>query len=79
MADEKHQHSYQISGNESNGGGPSAQDSELRDRRLSQVDVARITKVSSIVTVLVAGLALFSGKSSAFARSHADPTGSISL
>ena len=59
MADDKYQHSYDISGNDSNEGHSTAQDTE-GDRRLSQVDVARITKVSSIITVLVAGLALFS-------------------
>lgn len=60
MATEKEQLSYVVSDNYSNGGRPKAQNIEAGDRRLSQVDIARITKVSSIVTVLGAGLALFS-------------------
>ncbi|OAP61446.1 hypothetical protein AYL99_03649 [Fonsecaea erecta] len=60
MAAEKYQPSYDITGNDSYGSQPNEQDVEARDRRLSQVDVARITKVSSVITVLVAGLALFS-------------------
>ncbi|KAJ9603270.1 hypothetical protein H2200_012048 [Cladophialophora chaetospira] len=60
MGDDKYQQSYEISGKDLNGGHSVAQDTEVGDRRLSQVDVARITKVSSIITVLVAGLALFS-------------------
>ncbi len=63
MVREKYSPSYDISADES---ARSAQPRGDRDtevghgRRLSQVDVARITKVSSIITVLVAGLALFS-------------------
>lgn len=60
MATDKFQPSYEISADDSNGHPPGAQDVEVGDRRLSHVDVARITKVSSIITVLVAGLALFS-------------------
>jgi hypothetical protein len=60
MADDKAQTSYDIKGNDSIEGHSSAEDVELGARRLSQVDVARITKVSSTITVLVAGLALFS-------------------
>ncbi|OAL30076.1 hypothetical protein AYO20_08980 [Fonsecaea nubica] len=60
MATEKSQPSYEITGNESNGSQSHAQDVEVGERRLSHVDVARITKVSSVITVLVAGLALFS-------------------
>ncbi|OQU97321.1 hypothetical protein CLAIMM_03267 isoform 1, partial [Cladophialophora immunda] len=52
--------SYEITGHESSGSQPHGQDVEAGDRRLSHLDVARITKVSSIITVLVAGLALFS-------------------
>ncbi|KIW76254.1 hypothetical protein Z517_11000 [Fonsecaea pedrosoi CBS 271.37] len=60
MATEKSQPSYEITGSESKGSQSHAQDLEVGDRRLSHVDVARITKVSSVITVLVAGLALFS-------------------
>ena len=60
MTDDKYQPSYEITANDSNGAQPPARDVEVGDRRLSQVDIARITKVSSVITVLVAGLALFS-------------------
>ncbi|ETI23796.1 hypothetical protein G647_05602 [Cladophialophora carrionii CBS 160.54] len=60
MASPKHQPAYEVTGKDSNEGQSSIQDVEKSERRLSQVDVARITKVSSIITVLVSGLALFS-------------------
>ncbi|KAH0846129.1 hypothetical protein FOPE_12201 [Fonsecaea pedrosoi] len=61
MATERYQaSSYEITGDKSNGTQPHAHDVEVGDRRLSHVDVARITRVSSVITVLVAGLALFS-------------------
>ncbi|KIW89724.1 uncharacterized protein Z519_09880 [Cladophialophora bantiana CBS 173.52] len=60
MAAEKYQPSYEVAGHESSGSQPNGQDVDIGDRRLSRVDIARITKVSSVITVLVAGLALFS-------------------
>jgi hypothetical protein len=59
MADAKNHQTYEIRANDSNETSK-AQDVEVGDRRLSHVDVVRITKVSSIITVLVSGLALFS-------------------
>lgn len=60
MATDKYQPSYEVTGNDSNESPSSRSDVEIRDRRLSHVDIARITKVSSVITVLVSGLALFS-------------------
>jgi hypothetical protein len=61
MADGKYQPSYEISGHDSNGGHSDTKDVEVHgDRRLSHIDVAKITKTSATLTVLVAGLALFS-------------------
>ena len=60
MATKKYQPSYEVMANDSNGAQSANSHVEEGDRRLSAAEVAKITKVSSIITVLVAGLALFS-------------------
>jgi hypothetical protein len=60
MAGKDHEASYEIRGQETNGSALAANHEAEAGIPLSQVEVAKITKVSSVFTVLVAGLALFS-------------------
>ncbi|KIW51988.1 hypothetical protein PV05_10653 [Exophiala xenobiotica] len=59
MATNKYEPSYEITGKDSNGT-PTTSDEVEPGTGITQAGLAKITKVSSIVTVLVAGLALFS-------------------
>lgn len=51
--------SYEVTGKDTNGTQPSSSGDEA-ELGIDPASVARITKISSVTTVLVAGLALFS-------------------